>query len=470
MIQNLFSNWPTILIVIGVIALAIGLFSALFLRRVVPTNTVHIVQTGKKTTSYGRGRDSGNVYYEWPTWFPIIGVTKVEMPESVFQVSLANYEAYDSARLPFVVDVSAFFRIANSDTAAQRVASFRELETQLHSVLQGAVRRILATNQLEEIMHQRSTLGKQFTDEVDDNIKEWGVQTVKMIEFMDLRDSTEQKSNVIHNIMAKEQARIDQESRVQVADHGRIAKLAEISAKREIDIQDQQALQAVGIREAERVREIGIAKEKATQSVQEQTAITTVKEMEVLSINTVRKAEISKKAAEVLAEQNKNVAVVNAQQEKEVMTVKADGEKAATQTLAEGMLFASLKNAEGVAAQGEAEGKAEKAKLMAPVQAQIALAEKIAESKPYQEYLINNRTVEANEAVGKAMAVALEKAEIKIVSGGGGSIPGSVKGIMGMFNPGGGVDIAGMLTGMASTDEGKAVLDKLLGEKKEKSS
>lgn len=467
MTNSILSHWPAILMIGGAILSIIILMAALFLRRVVPTNTVHIVQTGKSTTSYGRGRDSGNVYYEWPAWLPVIGVIKTEMPESVFQITLVDYEAYDSARLPFRVDVSAFYRIQNSDTAAQRVASFKELEVQLHSVLQGAVRRILATNQLEEIMHQRSTLGKQFTDEVDDQIKEWGVQTVKMIEFMDLRDSKEQGSVVIHNIMSKEQARISQESRVKVAEHEQIAKLAEINAKREVDLQAQQAQQAVGIREAERKQQVGIAEEKATQSVQEQAKVTATNEMAVLEVRTTRKAEIDKSAATIKAAQDKDVAVVKAQQEREVTVVKADGERTSTQTLAEGNLFASLKDAEGIAARGRAEGEAEQAKLMAPVEAQIKLAKEIAESKPYQDYLINNRTVEANEAVGRAMAAAMEKADIKIVSGGGGNLTGGVKGVMDMFSPQGGIDIAGMLTGLASTEEGQKLFKKVIGPKEE---
>ena len=389
------------------------------------------------------------------------------MPASVFEVSLKDYEAYDSARLPFVVDVTAFFRISDSDKAAQRVASFQELEHQLQQVVQGAVRRVLATNTLEETMHQRSTLGEMFTKEVSEGAAEWGVQTVKMIEFMDLRDSKSQNSKVIHNIMAKDQARIDQESRVKVAEHARIAQLAEIDAKREIDLQTEQANQAVGIRKAQREQEIGIADEKSKQVVQEQAKVTKEREMEVLSVSTVRQAEINKNAAEILAEQNKNVAVVKAKQDKEVATVQAEGEKTATQTRAEGNLFASLKEAEGITAKGIADGDADKARLMAPVSAQIALAEKIAQSDAYQKYLINNRTVEANEAVGKAMASALQAADIKIISGGGSSIPGATKGIMDMFSPSGGIDLAGMLTAFGSTEEGKALLNKLTNRKPE---
>jgi len=53
----------------------------LSLRRIVPTNVVHIVQRGNTTISYGVGKTS-NVYYEWPSWIPKFGVTVRELPVS----------------------------------------------------------------------------------------------------------------------------------------------------------------------------------------------------------------------------------------------------------------------------------------------------------------------------------------------------------------------------------------------------
>ena len=115
--------------------LAIGaVIITVLLRRVVPTNMVHIVQSSKQTTPYGRGKDGGNTYYAFPTWVPKVGISVLELPESIFNVNLKNYEAYDQARLPFTVDVTAFFRIERAEDAAQRVASFSELSSQLHSV------------------------------------------------------------------------------------------------------------------------------------------------------------------------------------------------------------------------------------------------------------------------------------------------------------------------------------------------
>ena len=102
-------------------------FWAMALRRVVPVNEVHIIQTRKSTVSYGKGFDS-NTYYEWPARIPVIGLTKVMLPVSNFSINLPDYAAYDKERVPFLVHVMAFFRISDSNTAAQRVASFEELQ------------------------------------------------------------------------------------------------------------------------------------------------------------------------------------------------------------------------------------------------------------------------------------------------------------------------------------------------------
>lgn len=122
---------PYLLFIAAGIIFVLGLLIAITLRRVVPTNETHIVQSRKKTTSYGKDTENGNVYYEWPSWLPVIGITKVVLPVSVFDISLTAYEAYDIGRVPFIVDIMAFFRINDSNVAAQRVENFAELLQQL---------------------------------------------------------------------------------------------------------------------------------------------------------------------------------------------------------------------------------------------------------------------------------------------------------------------------------------------------
>lgn len=152
----------------------LAVFVAFLFRRVVPTNEVHIVQSNKATTSYGKDSGNGNSYYAWPAFLPLLGVTRIKLPTSVFSLDLNDYEAYDKGRLPFVVDVKAFFRISDSNMAAQRVSSFEELHNQLKAIVQGAVRTILASNEIEEIMQGRSKFGNEFTTEVSGQLPQWG--------------------------------------------------------------------------------------------------------------------------------------------------------------------------------------------------------------------------------------------------------------------------------------------------------
>ena len=440
--------------------IGLGLFLAFIWRRVVPTNMVHIVQSSKSTVSYGRGRDAGNTYYEIPSFVPFFGVTVTQFPESVFDLNLKDYDAYDVDRLPFLVDVRAFFRISDSQIAAQRVSNFAELQGQLSGVLQGAVRSVLAQYNLDHIMSDRATLGKEFSQVVDEGLKEWGVSTVKTIEFMDIRDSRD--SQVIHNIMAKKKSFIEMESRVEVAKNIQEAETKEIEAQRQVALSKTQAQQQVGQRQAEMEKEVGIAKERASQEVQAEAKVTTERLMEVNKVQSVRQAEIDKEVAVVKAEQEQQVKVVGAEAEKRAQIINAEAEKESTVQIADGNLIATKKQAEGIQAEGLAKAEAEKAILLAPVNAQITLAQEIGQNGGYQTYLIELRRVEATENVGKEMAQALKEADLKVIANGG-NVQEGLAGITDIISSKGGTNIAGMLTALAQTPEGQALVGKVTG-------
>ncbi len=102
---------------------------------------VHIVQRGHSAPPYGTGLAAGNVYYAWPGWMPRIGINVIKLPVSNFDLTLEDYATYDTDRVPFVVHVISFFRIADTALAAQRVASIEDLREQLMQIVQGAVRK-----------------------------------------------------------------------------------------------------------------------------------------------------------------------------------------------------------------------------------------------------------------------------------------------------------------------------------------
>lgn len=434
--------------VVGVVAAAV-LMAALFFRVVVSTNDVHIVQSAKHTVSYGKGMDAGNSYYKWPAWIPIIGVRVIVLPVSVFDLKLNGYEGYDKGRVPFVIDIMAFFRIADSNIAAQRVASFKELHDQLHGILQGATRSILAKAEIEEILEKRAEFGEMFTHAVDEQLKAWGVTSVKNIELMDIRDSSGSKA--IENIMAKKKSLIERESRVAVAENIRAAQEAEIVAQREVALRQQEAQQQVGQRTAEKEKQVGIANQIAHQEIKSQEKITAEKQMAVVQVQEVRKAEIIRE-----------VQVVAADQEKQTNIIKADGTKQQTIIIADGNLQATKLTAEGIQVEGAAKGAAETAILMAPVNSQIALAKEIGSNNGYQTYLIQIRTVEKDQAVGIEQAKALAEADIKVIANTGDAISG-VKNVMDLFTSKGGTQIGAMVEAFAQTPAGDAVMKKLNG-------
>lgn len=450
----------SLVLAVVVIALAIVavilFFWTIALRRVVPVNEVHIVQTRKNTVSYGKGFAS-NTYYEWPSRIPMIGLVRVTLPVSNFSIDLPDYAAYDKERVPFLVHVMAFFRISDSNTAAQRVASFEELKEQLTAIVQGSVRTVLAAHEIDQIMLDRSRFGEAFTKEVTPQLGGWGVEAIKNIELMDIRDAKE--SEVIQNIMAKRTSGIERESRLVVADNARQAEMAEIAAKREIEMSRQQAAEQVGLRTAEKEKNVGVANEQSSQQVKVQQRETAAKEMDVVQVKNVRGAEINREVAVITAAQAKEVAIVQADAAKQVAIVSAEGSKQQTVLTAEGKLEAAKRNAEGIAVEGNAKGSAETAILMAPVDAQIKLAEKIGSDQGYQTYLLGIRNIEAVQAVGTAQAEALKSADVKVISNAG--TPGKgLSSVMDLFSADGGTAIASMLEGLAQSPEGKKLLQK----------
>jgi flotillin len=456
--------------IIGVIIL----IYILSLRRIVPTNVVHIVQRGNQTVSYGTNKES-NVYYEWPAWLPKLGVTVRVLPVSNFDIDLRRYEAYDKDRVPFVVDVKAFFHISNTNIAAEKVESFEELKIQLENVVQGAVRSILAKSKLEEIMEERSIFGKQFTDAVNADLQNWGVEAIKNIELMDVRDAD--SSHVIQQIMAKRMSAIDMESRTEVAKNQKLAKQAELEAKKEIDVTaaeteriageaQAQSQQAIGIAKAESMKKTGIAEQESVSEIARAERLTAEQQMEVVKVNQVKQAEIDKERE-----------IITAEQEKQKMEIKAQADKYRVETEAAALLEARRKEAEAaktvgtaeaevIKAKGISEAESRKAMELAGVTAQTTLAKEIGENKPYQDYLIRVKEVEVSQVVGVAqyesMAKALSAADLKLLVNSG-DVHSGIGKLSDLFTSKGASQINGLLEGLKQTDEGKNLLSMLNG-------
>lgn len=486
---------PWIGIAIAVVIVLFIIRWILSLRRVVKPSEVHVVRRTKSTEIYGQpnsdlGKDetAGNVYYEIPIWMPIWGVEVQVLPLSNFSVNLEDYEAYDKDKLPFVVDVTAFFRIADYRQAASRIEDNETLESHLTSIVQSAVRSILANDTLDQIMTQRSIYGEKFTEEVIENLKEWGIVPVKSIELMDVRDKEGEK--VISNIMEKKKSCIDMESRKEVAKNRQEAREAEIAAEKAIAIKEQEKAEEVGKRTADQEKAVGIAQEKSKQEIAEQKKITQEKDMDVIQVKTVRQAEIDKQEVIIKANAGKDkqridaeAGVIVAGQQKEAQKIEAEAkvlvaeqnEKAATHDAqaayvkktkeAEANLVATKKEAEGIEAKGAAEATAKEKLGNAEVAPQIELAKEIGNNEGYQKYLIEIRKVDAIKEVGVEQAKNLGNADIKIIANAGGNLNEGLNSVMELFSAKGGQSLGAMLEALAGSEAGQQILNKVIKKK-----
>lgn len=482
---NLDAQSITLYVILGIAAVLVICFVCWLLskRRVVKPSEVHVVRRNKVTDIYGsikpvtnaatgqhqeQDESSGNVYYEIPSWMPIWGVEVQILPLHNFSVDLEKYEAYDRDKLPFVVDVTAFFRIADYKQAASRIEDNATLEEHLEKIVQSSVRSILANDTLDEIMIQRSRYGEEFTKEVSENLKEWGIVPVKAIELMDVRDKDGEQ--VISNIMEKKKSFIEMESRKEVAKNNQEAREAEISAEQSVAMKNEEKEETIGKRRAEREKAVGIAREQSQQDIQEQAKSTKEKEMAVLQVETVQRANIEKERTIIDANASRERQKIEA----EAKVVVAEEQKKAAEHDATALYIQKTKDAEAelikeqniakaIEAKGLAEATAKEKQGLAEVEPQIVLAKEIGENKGYQSYLIEIKKVEATQAVGIEQAKNLGNAQIKIIANAGNNIETGVKSAMDLFSATGGQALGSMLEAFKGTDAGKAILEKITG-------
>jgi flotillin len=317
------------------------------------------------------------------------------------------------------------------------------------------VRTILAKHEIEDIMMERSTFGKMFTDEVAEQLKAWGVVNVKNIELMDIRDARDSKT--VSNIMAKKESIIDRESRVVVAENMKLAETAEIEAQQVVDVRAQEAEELVGLRTAQKNQAVGIADEQALQEIKSQAKVTAERDMAVELVKNVRAAEIARSVQVVKADEDKQTTVIRAEGDRQQEIIAAEAVKQKTIIVAEGDLQDALKNAEGILAVGTSNAEAKRLEEMAIVSPQIALAHEIGSNDGYQDYLIKIRNVEKDETVGIEQAKALQNAGIKVIVNSG-DVQSGMDSLLELISTKGGTHVAGMLEAIRQTDVGAAVL------------
>ena len=424
------------------IVIIVILIIIIYLRRVVPTNEVHIIQKWSSSTPHWKWFKWWNTYLAFPSWVPFFWVAIQKLPLSVFDLQLNWYKAYDSWKVPFIVDITAFFNINQPEMAAQKIYTMWELKDQLNETLKWVVRKVLASKDIIEIMESRKEIKDEFYAEVLNAVKEWWVDS-KNVEFMDIRDPSDWSSQVISNIMMKKRSQIEADSKIEVAENQKRAiiekenkesearaKAAE--AKARADIISSDALRESEVKrienekltqnkDIEKEKLLAVQKEEAKQKVYESEKVTKEKELDVKKVESEKNAEIAKSIELIKADEQKQKSIIDAEAEKETITIQAQADKTKVEL-----------EAEADKTKVDLEAQAEKNRIES---IWLAKAKEIdylgtAEAKNKTEmakalnsfsngslwFLVKELEVKLSEVVDLEKAKALNNADVKVIS------------------------------------------------------
>jgi len=412
------------------------------LRRVVPTNEVHIVQRKKTSEVYGRWFESWNIYLSWPSWMPLFWVDVQRLPLSIFTIQLLEYRAYDSWKVPFLVDVTAFFVIKEPEIAAQKIYSIQELNTQLNEVLKWVIRKTLASKDIVEIMESRTEIKDEFYNEVFSAVKDWWID-LKNVEFMDIKDPEDWSSKVIDNIMNKKRSQIESESQIEVAENQKRATIekenkdsearakaaeakskadiVEYDSRRQADMKKIENEKITQNLEIEKDRSLAMQKEEVKQNLFEATKITREKELAVKQLEDEKTAEINKNIELIKAEEQKQKSIIEAQALAEASKLDAQARAQAKELDAQAQAKAKELEAQAEKIRIESIWLAEARKIdfmwTAEAKNKVEMAKALNSfSKEALDYMEKELDVKLSEIVDLEKAKALSRADIKIIS------------------------------------------------------
>lgn len=428
--------------------------------RRVPPNEVLVVYGRSRRTADGKQVGyrvvSGGSTFIWPIREDSrsISLNLIQIPlriENTPNVDgvLITVEAVGNVKISSEPDLlsAAIERFLGYDT--------KEIERQIHDILEGQLRQIIGTLRVEEIVQKREKITEQVTSNAAMDLAKIGIRcdlilvnrisdnlgyiealgkkrTAEVIRDASIgeaeaqRDATIKASNAIRE---GEQTRLDNEAQIAAAQRDLDMKKAQYTAL--VAEQQATAAQAGPKASAMAVQEVK-RQEVKVQEIETQARIA-VSEREAermqkeLIATKIRPAEAQREAIVVVAQGEANAQVVKAEAEAKSVRIRAEGQKAAAIALAEAEKAKLSAEGEGAAnadrAKRQAAGEGEAAAIRARGEAEGAAirAKGLAEGEAIQAKLVAEaqgilKKAEAYKSLDRAAMVQmiLEKAPLLI--------------------------------------------------------
>lgn len=374
---------------------------ALTLRQIVELKYADVVVKKAGTKIYSadttiKDREETAIYYNFPSWIPVIGCIVKRMPLEIIQISIKGYETFAKANARFVIDVSVYCRIENVKAAAQKFpgTSIEDFKKGMAAIIISAVRKTTANYAIEDIISKRKEISDEIRDEIKEDFLKWGVELTNVaVETI----SDAQGTTVIHDISAKKEAEINSLSRQEIAVKTKQAEIVEAENRELAEKRKIQADEQIAIRAQEKEKTVATMKQEAITKILDVERNEKVTRANIEADAKVKTAEGTKAAQVITAEGVRQSTILSSEGEKQALILKGDG--TASQTLAIGTAEADVIRAKKLS---EAAGLAK-----------IAEAQKL-----QQDGAEKIRIIEKDERIGLELAKALSQADIKFYGGG----------------------------------------------------
>ncbi len=405
--------WP--LLIVAIIA---GFLLILFsMYKIAPANYADVVVQSRKTRVFcsdkkhsGEGEYSSGgkaAYFKIPGFIPGIGMHVHPMPLEILPIDVTDFKAFDIDRARFLCDIMAYVAITDPVVAARRFnGDMKELSEQVSKVVQATTRDSTTKKTVREIINDREGIIKEIIEPLQSAITNWGL-VLKDIELVEFKDTEE--SHVISDISSIIEEQINSEARQKNAEQKKMARLKEAIA-------DESAQK----REIERDEEVAKRQQQKDKLIAEKEKAALAEQLEVTKVDKVKNQEIEKEKARVLAEQQKVVAKINAEQRKDVEAINKEQKRLE----GEGDKIREQEKAIGKAAPIRETGTAEAEIILKKLQAEAEGKEDLQEAlNKFDDNairaLIAELLVNKDLEVGKALAEALQYADMRVFAGNG---------------------------------------------------
>lgn len=379
-------------VIVVSIVLVVMIASALY--KVVEPTEAHLVTTesGRFVASSdekltlkdkdGNEKLPKKAYYAIPSSVPFFG-TQVRVMDVTIKDINVRVDTIEKNQARFIADTSTKYRIKDVETAAETFSNDEQVQEQLQGIIASSVRAVTVKFDVVEARGNKQKMEEEIKQEMQPNFNNWGLELVNF-QVTDFKDTDDSK--IISNISERREAEIESDTRINVAEKIKLARLKEAESE-----------EASRQREIQRDQRIGEQEQLKNKAVSEQQKEAQEKAYEVIRVNTIQQANIDKEKAIVLAKQNVETEQIN----KERKRLEGEGDRLKQEEQAKGL-------AAPIREQGLANAEA-KEKLQAAL-------------NKFQPNAIQALTaelqVQANKEVGIATANALKEADIKVLAGG----------------------------------------------------